>query len=412
MKSKQLESFKLSVILFAALFVLHAVVYMTKNMFSAAMASIVETGVMTKSQTGAISAAFWLVYAVSQIIGGFAADKYSPFKMICIGIISGIVSNFIIYYNQNYALVMVVWCINAALQFGLWPGLFKIVTTQVCPAFRSTAIFWVLLSTSAGQAISLLVASVMTDWVNNFLVSAIALAVLLVLWVVLYKFLEGRMVEVTIEPRTKKKTDAPAMELGALARSSGLAVLVVISFFATTVSNGIKTVTPVMLMESYERLPAAIATRMSVFLIVFAVLGMFLAGGFRRKVTQNEMRAILIFVSACVPFLALSYTVGKWHYILILAFLSFAIVFLQAATPFSNSFAAARFTPYGRSGTVSGILNACAALGNVFASFIFPWMAETLPWNGVVLFWVICVLLVLVLAFALLRKWTAFIEKA
>ena len=77
MKSKYLESFKKSVILFLALFIMHTVVYMTKNMFSAAMASIEEEGFMTRAETGAINAGFWFVYAISQVIGGFAADKYS-----------------------------------------------------------------------------------------------------------------------------------------------------------------------------------------------------------------------------------------------------------------------------------------------------------------------------------------------
>ena len=159
MKSKQLTGMKTSVALFLLLFMAHAIVYMTKNMFSAAMASIVEVGAMTKSQTGLINAVFWLIYGTFQVIGGFAADKVSPFKLVLIGIVSGIVSNAVIYMNQSYGVVLVCWSINAALQFGLWPGIFKIVTTQVAPAFRSTAIFWVLMSTSCGQAISLLVAS-------------------------------------------------------------------------------------------------------------------------------------------------------------------------------------------------------------------------------------------------------------
>lgn len=41
-------------LLFVFLFLMYAVVYMTKSMFSSAMAVIVEEGVMTKLQTGLI----------------------------------------------------------------------------------------------------------------------------------------------------------------------------------------------------------------------------------------------------------------------------------------------------------------------------------------------------------------------
>ena len=60
---------------FVFIFLLYAVVYMTKNMFTSAMAIIVEEGFMTKSQTGLINAIFWIVYAPFQIIGGFAVDR-------------------------------------------------------------------------------------------------------------------------------------------------------------------------------------------------------------------------------------------------------------------------------------------------------------------------------------------------
>ena len=42
---------------------IYAMVYMTKNCFSAAMASLVFEGVMTKSQVGLITAVFYGVYA-------------------------------------------------------------------------------------------------------------------------------------------------------------------------------------------------------------------------------------------------------------------------------------------------------------------------------------------------------------
>ena len=153
---KYLESKTLSIILFVFVFLLYAVVYMTKNVFSAAMASIVEEGFMTKSQTGLINAVFWFVYAPFQIVGGFAADKHSPYKLILIGLIGGLISNIIIYFNQSYPVLMAAWSFNAIAQFGLWPGVFKIVSTQTAPSIRGAAVFWLLFSTSVGLGMSML----------------------------------------------------------------------------------------------------------------------------------------------------------------------------------------------------------------------------------------------------------------
>ena len=125
---KVLDRKDLSLMLFFLLFVLYMVVYMTKCMFSSAMATVVEAGIMTKSQTGAINAAFWLVYAPFQIVGGLAADRYSPSKLIIIGLVGAIVSNIIIYSTESYEIIMAAWIFNAIIQFGLWTSIFKIIT--------------------------------------------------------------------------------------------------------------------------------------------------------------------------------------------------------------------------------------------------------------------------------------------
>ena len=57
MKERYLTGKKSCFFLFLLCFVMYTMVFMSKNLFSAAMASIVEAGVMTKGQTGAISAA-------------------------------------------------------------------------------------------------------------------------------------------------------------------------------------------------------------------------------------------------------------------------------------------------------------------------------------------------------------------
>lgn len=71
---------------FIFLWLMYSIVCMTKNCFGSAMAQIVSEGVLTKTQTGLISGVFYLVYAPLQVVGGILADKYSPEKLIKIGL--------------------------------------------------------------------------------------------------------------------------------------------------------------------------------------------------------------------------------------------------------------------------------------------------------------------------------------
>jgi sugar phosphate permease len=100
-----LENKRISRLFFAFLFLLYALVYMTKNCFGAALADIVNDGVLTKSQTGLISGTFYLVYAPLQIVGGIVTDRYNPERLITVGLVGGALANAVIFFNHNFLII-------------------------------------------------------------------------------------------------------------------------------------------------------------------------------------------------------------------------------------------------------------------------------------------------------------------
>ena len=410
-KNKCLESKSLSVILFVFLFLMYAVVYMTKSMFSSALAIIVEEGFMTKSQTGLITATFWLVYAPFQVVGGFAADKYSPFKLIMIGLIGAIISNLIIYFNQNYYVMMAAWIFNAMIQFGLWPSVFRIVSTQLAKSVRQAAVFWMLFSTSIGLGMSMLVASFVEDWRDNFLLSAISLLIMMAIYFVLNNFFDKKMVTEESVKKNSGVSQKQKTPMFSLMMSSGFVVFLIVCLLRVAIDNGIKMMTPVMLMESYKDLPAVISTRLSSVLVIFSAVGTFVTGIVKNKITKSEPKAQIILYGASLIPLMLTCFIGHIHYLWVLIALSLTIVLVHGAGPFSQSFAALHFEKYGRIGTMSGILNATASVGNILASYIFAKMAEVMPWEGVTLSWLVAIGICAALCVAVLPRWTRFTTK-
>ena len=97
-----LENRRVSRCFFVFIFTMYTLVCMTKNCFNGALADIVSEGVLTKSQTGLITAMFYIVYTPLHIVGGIAADKFSPERMIKIGLIGGAIANAVIFFNHNY----------------------------------------------------------------------------------------------------------------------------------------------------------------------------------------------------------------------------------------------------------------------------------------------------------------------
>ena len=176
MVRKSLQDKRKSLCMFALIFIVYSLIYMTKNCYSAAMAAIVSEGIMTKSETGLIAAAFYLVYAPFQIVGGIAADRYSPYKLLLYGTLGAGVCNLLVYFfSENYTAMLIIWSLNAIIQFGIWPAVFKIITSQIKDSHRTRCVFYISFSSTLGLVLSYVCAAIITDWKVNFLLSAIIL---------------------------------------------------------------------------------------------------------------------------------------------------------------------------------------------------------------------------------------------
>ena len=101
MKTRVLNNRRAGVVLLLTLLVAYAFICMTRACFNAAMSTIVNMGVFTKSQTGVITAVFYAIYGVLQIVGGIVTDHRKPEHFITLGFVGAAIANLVIYCNQN-----------------------------------------------------------------------------------------------------------------------------------------------------------------------------------------------------------------------------------------------------------------------------------------------------------------------
>ena len=410
-KRKYVADKKISILLFAVVFLTYSLVYMTKNCYSAAMAAIVAEGIMTKSQTGLINAAFYLVYAPFQILGGFAADKYSPYKLIAIGTLGAGVANLLIYFTQSYVAMIIIWSLNAVVQFGIWPSIFKIVSTELAPAHSITAIFYICLASTAGLLLSYILAVFISDWKNNFLVSAIVLFCVTVLFYLIYTRIEKRMVIEEISPQKTQKLEVREKKKGEFAGvliKSGVPIIFVAYVIQSMLSNGIKAVAPVMLMESYENISAALANGLNIILIAVGALGVFLASiSLLRRV--SPITVILGFSLLCLPLLLLVSRVGKINIAFVVMSMALAMLFLMTSSSYISPISKT-FSAYGCVGTISGLFNCMASLGIVFSNYLFTTFSENYGWEFTTRFWLYIAIAETVLCLVANPIWKKFVK--
>lgn len=414
MKRRYLENDKLSAILLWTLWVTYAVVYMTKNCYSAAMAEIVSEGAMTKSQTGLITAIFYLVYAPLQVLGGYLADHYRPERMIAVGLIGAGIANGIIAFNQNYYVMLVVWGLNGAVQFGLWPSIFKIISSQLSVGYRKRAAFYISFSGTAGLLLAYGMAAVVSRWQHNFLLSAIFLFACAAGFGLVYVKLSGRMVEIgRWEKRSSERTES-VKQITHVERpfwESGFYLFVAAGFLCYIVSQGVKTISPTMLMESYEHISPALANSLNLIIILSGILGTILVKlVLYPKYIQNELLGYLGATVISLPFVCILAFIGKADMMVCLVALAVTSAITSATALFSSYFNM-RFAKLGREGEAAGISNMASSFGVVVQSYGLAAVADHFGWSVVSFLWVGMVVLMIILLVVMLPIWRKFASK-
>ena len=383
-----LENKKVSRNFFWMLWLMYAVVYMTKNCYSAAMASIVHEGVLTKSQTGFISAAFYFVYAPLQIVGGVFADKYNPERMIKIGLIGGGLANLVIFLNQNYYVMLFAWIFNAIIQFALWPSVFKIISSQLEAEYKVKGIYYITFSSTFGLLLAYVVAAVVTKWKYNFALSAGMLFLFALIFHLVSNRVETYMVP-DLNPKKKQDKSDVKSEISSwkLFLFSGFLLMVLLTALRTIVSNGIQTLSSTMLMESYEHISPAIGNMLNTLIIISGLLGVMLVNQFLYpRLVRSEVGATLLLLVASIVPVAVLTRLGNISPILMLVALCVAAAILNGSG-FMMSRCSAMFAKYGKNGLASGINNSSAAIALMIQSYGVLSLADHQGWKSVVWLW-------------------------
>lgn len=404
---KSLKDGRKSLCLFVLVFVVYSLIYMTKNCYSAAMASIVNEGIMTKSETGLIAAAFYLIYAPFQIVGGIAADRYSPYKLILLGTLGAGVCNLLVYFfSENYIAMLVIWSLNAIIQFGIWPSVFKIITSQLKESHRTRAVFYINLTLTMGLLLSYICAALITDWRFNFLLSGIVLLLAVMLFFFIYRVLEKDMTPDAPGIKEEKKKEKGSL---GLILKSGIPILLLVYAVQGFLNLGIKSLAPVMLMENYSNLTPALANALNIILVLASSMGLFFSQiPFFKKL--SEPTSIAIMFAVAVPLLFILTFIGEVNLAFLIVSLAVLMVSVSSMMVFF-SYVSKAFEKFGYGGTIAGLFNCMLSVGIVLANYVFAKLAEVFGWGFTTKSWLIIAIVSFALVCVTIPIWKRFKTK-
>ena len=402
-----LENKKESRIFFAFIWIMYSLVYTTKSCFSAALVFIKQEGVLSLTQISFIMAMFYTVYAPLQVVGGIFADKYSPERMITVSLIGSAAANAIIFFNQNYWVMLITWTLNAVVQFALWPSVFKILSSQLVRSDRPNMVFFISFSGASGAIIASLVAALVGEnWRYNFAISAAILAIL----AITLQFFCHRL-----DPILKK--DRPDSERASaeeclpedglstfkLFLVSGFFLLIAAIFLRTIVENSTKTFAATMLVDMYPTISGEIGSLLNAVVLVGSIAGMILVKKvLYPRIIKNEVVGFLMMLLIALPFSLILCRIGDeripaW----VMVFSLTAVALLLTSTHLLNQFFNMNFVKFGKNGTASGVMNAASSAALALQYWILGPVGEAFGWRVVCAIFAIisiCAILFVVLA--------------
>ena len=411
--------------LFLLCFLVYCTSYIARGSFSFVRSTMMSSGAIEVGVAGAISAAYFILYAVGQLINGILGDRLPPFWMVVIGLFVVVASNLMMTVSQPSYLYIIWWGINGYGHSMLWAPIYFILSNIADQKFRGFALTAISLSSPLGKISSALISSVALGggvWQSVFFAVSLISAAVLVLWITGYIVLRKNIILPTRERREIKDDTPRKKEKGGILRIlfvSGVAIMLPSMFVHGLFYNGVVEMMPTILTDQYAMSPS-MAAILEIIIPILSIAGVFVANFVYYKIFKaHDMRsaaflmgislvpiAIMLLLAAFLP---RGYMIGQYpDAIIFVVTYALAYLFQFAFNHIVIVLMPVRFARYSCSSTVSGIENAINYGGSAISTYGMTYALLKLPLWQTVLIWGAVLIVATVLVALSQRRWGRF----
>lgn len=410
-----IKSVKKSRLIVAAMWVLYCASYFIRTCYAATIAPLAEEGIYSKGEIGLIGTAFFICYGVGQLISGLIGDKINPFFMVMFGSVLGAVCCFLMPAAGSLGVLIGVWAANGLFQSMLWSPILRIFSETIDESLSKKAILNIALSLPVGTVLAYLMSSMIIKYLNWKYVfifggSVVVIAVLFAGFAIFCSEKDIEKVPVIQKQNAEAHNNVNKKGLAAVAVSSGLLFIMIPSILHGMMRDGITNWVPAMISEVY-----GVSTSFSVFvtiaLPIFNAFGAYLVTPLYKKLGENEMKtAGVTGFAALVPLLIMLF-MNKLPVYVIIVLLAVTTSVMYALNYLIISLVPVRFSKFGFTSGISGILNSGAHIGCALSSYGFGAISEKAGWSAVIIVWIVSSVLITVFSFASNKRWSRFLSE-
>lgn len=377
----------------------YMVSYITRINYGAIISEMVIATGNSKSMMSMALTGSFITYGSGQLVSGVLGDRFSPKKLLSIGLAMTVAMNLLIPFCQDPYQMLAVWCVNGFAQSFMWPPLVKMMTELLTMEDYSKVSVKVSWGSSFGTIIVYLLSPLLITyfgWKSVFFFSAIVGSLMLVIW---------QFGKYDVAPTARKRANDSVQTAGTK-KIFGywmIGILVAIVFLGL-IRDGVTTWMPSYIGETYH-LGSAVSILSGVVLPIFSIACFqFAAMIYRMKPGAPLWGAAIFFAIGAVSALALNLISGSNAVLSV--FLSALLTgCMHGANLILISMLPPFFRETGKVSTISGILNSCVYIGSALSTYGTALLTEKFGWGVTLVLWMTVAALGTVLCFICSYPW-------
>ena len=415
---KKIASSGLTVLFIAACWMAYSFSYIGRLNFSASMADMTSSGVLLKSQAGAVTTGFFICYGCGQFLSGMLGDRINPRYLVFAGLVCSSLINFGIAMGPPLWFMIVLWSLNGFAQSLLWAPICKIVSDRVSSNRRQKACTALATTMAGGTHMAYILSAVLINafgWKAAFISGSSATLLAAVVWITVTTKIEheadknGIVEEIEVK-HEEEGEEVPHEEiptgLWQLLCVSGLTILALVGGVQGVLKDCMSTWVPTFIEDMFN-MGSVISILTGAFLPIFGFFGPIFTNKLMMK-TRDELSSLFILFlisSGCLAMLALF---GRFSIAISIVALALTYACSLGQNMILIGTLPMYFSKLGKVSTITGTMNALCYVTTAAVSWIVGVLVDRTGWTIVMAGWFVLSALAAVGTLFAKRRWNKF----
>ncbi len=416
---KKIISGRTTAVFVAVCWIAYSFSYIGRLNFSASMAEMTNSGVLLKSEAGAVTTGFFICYGLGQFLSGWLGDKVPPRYLVFTGLTCSSLINFAISFGPPVALMTVLWSANGLSQALLWAPICRIVSDRVHTSRRQKACTALATTMAGGTLFAYILSALLISakgWQASFICGSVCTLAAATVWIIITTKIEkdteknGEIEEMPVRIDEESGEAVPHDEIPSnfikLLAVSGLMTLAVASGVQGILKDCMSTWVPTFISDMFE-MNSVVSILTGTLLPVFGLFGPYLANRIMAR-TRDELSSL--FILFVISSVALSLLALFGRFSIVVSIVALAVTY--ACSLGQNMFIVGTIPMYfhnvGKVSMITGTLNAVSYLSTAVLSWITGALVDTAGWGIVMTLWLVLSCVAAVSVVFAKRRWNKF----